>query len=223
MQQPAPSNAGQAGRQPFTQVRDADSSQHGPFVGSAAPAAVAPAPAPAGAGAAPSANAAASQRYAAGSPYSDAENDHMQSARHEEHAAGQATIEDEDELISAHRKEIEVSMAAVRREMGLLSQVRGLCCCVHSRGTRAGVRAEHCLALLRTLAVLFKEQRLIADCIVISDSTGCSHVRHGQLDRACICTWEHQASPAPLIRKDTCGHVTDDAGVRPGRSARLSV
>ena len=125
MQQPAPPPpAPQAARQPFTQVRD-DSGQQAPFAGSAAPAAVAPAPAPSGAGAAPSANP-PSQRYANGSSYSDAENDHTQSARQDD----PPTVEDEDELISAHRKEIEVSMAAVRREMGLLSQVlRSACMC----------------------------------------------------------------------------------------------
>jgi hypothetical protein len=53
------------------------------------------------------------------SPHSDAENERLGGE-----AEAEEYLEQEDELIQSHRKEIEVSMKAVRQEMALLGRVR---------------------------------------------------------------------------------------------------
>jgi hypothetical protein len=55
------------------------------------------------------------------SPHSDAENERLVG---DTEALSEAYLEQEDELIQSHRKEIEVSMNAVRQEMTLLGRVR---------------------------------------------------------------------------------------------------
>jgi hypothetical protein len=55
------------------------------------------------------------------SPHSDAENERLVG---DTEVLSEAYLEQEDELIQSHRKEIEVSMNAVRQEMSLLGRVR---------------------------------------------------------------------------------------------------